>query len=455
MRHGVFGPIGKRAPARFAGAALALAAAWAAAGSAQALGRPEGRYYVDIAYAAGVLQPDTDDSHFSVRSEDADGFKLALGHVISRNWSLEAFWTDLGETVMAPDDSVIQYVEYGLMAVYNTALAGRWDLGVKLGGALLDVKWEHDFTDEGKLGLAGGISLRLPFRKFWWIDLGYDAYTRDASAVSLGIGRYFGLAPDWGQTWLATHDSGEGADIKSAVIAAVDHESAERYAPARQLAVLPDRGVRYGADTVSADKIRTIAIADLPAPAPADDVVVRTAPLSDPGRGDAGFGPPPTGDGAVRLARLEWGPYSNLERAQRAARLAKRSVGARPSLARRQRQYWFRVNVPDSRVDATRARIDAALDAASLEPDGGQVPDAPSAGEWRVQLASLADAGRAERLRSELAARGYVVVLAPLRANGRRLQAVQLLVPSRGEAQRLKRLMDREYSVRSVVLPPP
>ena len=464
MPHGVFGWINHRAltgrvgmPCWLACAGL-LAVAWLGADPAQALGRPEGRYYVDVGYAAGVLQPDTDNSHFSVRSEDTDGFKLVVGHVVNRNWGLEAFWTDLGTTVMAPDDSLIEYTEYGLMAVYHSALSGRWDVSIKLGAALLDVEWEHDFTDEGQLSLAGGISLRLPFRKFWWMDLGYDAYTRDASAVSLGIGRYFGLAPDWGQAWLATQDSGDEAGVRSVVTAAVDHESAKRHGSARQLAALPDRVIEHGGDRVSSDKIRTISIADAPESAVYPGVrAARPVPLAD----DA----PATGGGLLRLARLTWGPYSNLERAQRAGKLVKRSVGARPVLARRDQQYWVRVSLPDTRAASARERADIALRAASLAPDAPgpgllsrppNVAPAPafSEGMWRVQLASFADAGRAESLRATLAGQGYSVVLVPRRSGGRHLQAVQILVRSRDEAQRLKRLMDREHRLRSAVLPP-
>ncbi len=462
-----------RHSARYARHALSLAlacAAWLAWTDAQAQARAEGRYYLELGYASGLLQPDTDDSHFSVAEERPAGFKIAAGHVINRQWGLEAFWTDLGETVMAPDDSVLKFTQYGLFGVYNTPLAGRWDLSLKFGAAVLDAKWRHDFSDEGRINPAGGITLRLPFQRYWWLALSYDAYTRDAAAVAFTIGRYFGIAPDWGQAWLASQDTGAEGNLRTTAIAAVDHAATEQHAGARQLAVLPDRAAaRDNLISSSGEKIRTISVADVPEPVTfAGSPSARAAPLRE-GRDDVGgFGPPPAGGGALQLDRLEWGPYSNLERAQRAAKLARRSTGDKPTLTRRQGRYWLRLNVPDARVPLVRERIDAALRAASLRPDATAAPPAIPArpasaspaspagagGKWRVQLASFADVQRAEQMRSALAARGYAAALVQRRSKGRLLQSVQVSLPSRQAAQRFRRWADREYRVRSVLLRP-
>ncbi len=179
-------------------AALAgLAGSALLAGVAPPAGADQGQGYVGAGVGISKIEPDTSGTSYSVADDNDMGWKVLLGYDLSKYWSLEAFWADLGQSDLNPNGA-IDYRAYGLQGVlYMPGSVPGLSAFLKLGVGRLDTYSNNvPFTQVEDTQLIGGLGAEYQFANHLSVRGEYEYFDEDAQLVSVNLlGRFGGAEP--------------------------------------------------------------------------------------------------------------------------------------------------------------------------------------------------------------------------------------------------------------------
>lgn len=171
------------------------------------------RVYVGGSLMDSQLEPDTRSTGFKVGETSSSGYSLNLGYDISKHWSIETYYADLGEAGISrkADDSeagTIDYKHLGISAIGYFFNAQDMRNGNEQGSHLAR---REGLTPYGRIGIGSmDNSSRLPYTRDnnlhlhvgGGIEYGFNngvaaraeviSYDTDALAMSVGVVKRFG-----------------------------------------------------------------------------------------------------------------------------------------------------------------------------------------------------------------------------------------------------------------------
>lgn len=172
-------------------AALVLAIAFCAAVPWQA----RADAFVGAGGGLSMLDPQTGTTPFSVVDDQGFGYKVFAGidfSPISRNFSVEAFWADLGQATLTGDGR-IDYRVYGADVSFGigSEAAPRFSAFVKAGIARLDASGNIPLRQEDDTLLFFGVAGSYALGRHLFLQLEYDYFAEDAQMLSLNLVKRF------------------------------------------------------------------------------------------------------------------------------------------------------------------------------------------------------------------------------------------------------------------------
>ncbi len=180
------------------GMTLAFTAAMAIA--ADSPGQTDGfekQWYLGAGIGRSHMDPDTDETGFSVDEKHDTGYKVFAGYDFTERFSLEGYYSWLGKAELSPNGEV-KYRDFGLNALYYVYKAqqphigwgvfGRAGVGRMLNAA--DIPYERDNENHiilgfgAEYGFEDGIALRIDA----------DFYDTDARLFAINLLKRFGAS---------------------------------------------------------------------------------------------------------------------------------------------------------------------------------------------------------------------------------------------------------------------
>ncbi len=158
----------------------------------------ENRFYGGIGFGLSEMKPDTEGTTYSVADSTSMGGKLYLGYDLLDYFSVEGYYSDLGEAKMSPNGR-ISYRDLGVSGLLYLLDPGEKRSGLMMflragvGKMYNDTSLNYSRVNDShfmlgagfEYGLSGGYSLRL--------DL--DMYDKDARLATLSVMKRFGSKP--------------------------------------------------------------------------------------------------------------------------------------------------------------------------------------------------------------------------------------------------------------------
>ena len=166
-------------------------------GGAPPAGADQGQGYVGAGIGVSRVEPDASGTSYSVADDNDMGWKVFLGYDLSKYWTLEAFWADLGQSDMNPGGA-IDYRVYGLEGLlYMPGNVPGLSAFLKLGVGRLDTYSNNvPFTQVEDTQLIGGLGAEYQFANHLAVRGEYEYFDRDAQLVSVSLmGRFGGARP--------------------------------------------------------------------------------------------------------------------------------------------------------------------------------------------------------------------------------------------------------------------
>ena len=162
-------------------------------------------WYIGGGLGITELDPDTDNTGYTVTDEKDSGFKLFAGYDYSERLSVEAFYTDLGSAeigghVIKPDGE-IDYSTLGASALWyvwrNKNATGdnlRKGLQAYVHGGLsfLDNSSSVDYSQDNSFQIQYGAGIEYGMKDGLALRAAVDLYDKDAGMVYIGILKRFG-----------------------------------------------------------------------------------------------------------------------------------------------------------------------------------------------------------------------------------------------------------------------
>ncbi len=160
----------------------------------------ESKWYGGIGIGMSHLEPDTNNTIYSVSDDSSSGWKLYGGYDWNEKWSIDAYLSDLGDAGLSPNGSV-EYKDFGISALYyfhnnhgergrnlrtHLSLFGKAGLGVMKNDS--DVPYErvndtHIMLGAGlEYGFDNGIAVRAEA----------EFYDEDSQFYSISVLKRFG-----------------------------------------------------------------------------------------------------------------------------------------------------------------------------------------------------------------------------------------------------------------------
>ena len=210
-------------------------------------------WYIGGGLGITELDPDTNNTGYSVTDERDSGFKLFAGYDYSERLTVEAFYVDMGSAaigdhVIKPDGQ-IDYSTLGASALWyfwrNKEATGeslRKGLQAYVHGGLsflnndasVDYSQDNSFQVQYGAGLEYGMNNNLSFRA------GIDLYDKDAGMVFVGILKRFGKAST-------------GFERQDSVIEKQVEPTVEEVVQTQQV-IIPAVAITYDPDSDSVEK---------------------------------------------------------------------------------------------------------------------------------------------------------------------------------------------------------
>lgn len=157
--------------------------------------------YAGIGISPGMtrMEPDSNGTIYSTDDEYDSGGKIYLGYDITRRFSAEIYYSDLGEVTMNPSGS-IDYRDVGAYGLYYLYRPEESREGLSLyaalgGGKMLNkssgvpMRTDHDFH------LMAGVGAEYGLFDGWALRANLDLYDHDAQMISFGVMKRFGGKP--------------------------------------------------------------------------------------------------------------------------------------------------------------------------------------------------------------------------------------------------------------------
>jgi len=160
----------------------------------------EPRWYGGIGFGASRLDPDTNNTGFSVLDDSSIGKKLFGGYDWSDKLSLELHYTDIGEVDLSPNGS-IGYKNYGLSGLYyfynrsgDRAQKLRQDLSFfgKAGVGFMKNKSSVPNTREDDSHIMLGAGVEYGLKNGFALRAEIELFEKDAQFYSFSILKRFG-----------------------------------------------------------------------------------------------------------------------------------------------------------------------------------------------------------------------------------------------------------------------
>ncbi len=153
-----------------------------------------GSFYSGFNLGVSSLEPDISGAPtLSIDQKQDVSIKLNFGYDISEHFSVEAFWTDLGEASFSPQ-GVLSYEALGAGVIghyFYTGEARTYGSGaifLKTGFAsLLNASSDIEFENNNSVSLYYGIGTEYWLSDQWSARLGFSTYDKDASEISVGV----------------------------------------------------------------------------------------------------------------------------------------------------------------------------------------------------------------------------------------------------------------------------
>ena len=165
-------------------------------------------WYIGAGLGITELDPDTDNTGYSVSDKSDTGFKLFGGYDFTEQFSVEAFYADLGAAKLSSDfitlpDGEITYSTIGASALWyfwrNGENAGDnprkgWQAYVHGGLSFLDNSASSGikFTQDNGTQIQYGAALEYGFNNGIAVRAGLDLYDKDASMAFVSVLKRFG-----------------------------------------------------------------------------------------------------------------------------------------------------------------------------------------------------------------------------------------------------------------------
>lgn len=154
-----------------------------------------GSWYLGVGAGVSRLDPDTNDTGFSVDDKNDKAFKIFAGYDWSERISTEAYYVDLGKAEISPYGKV-EYKNFGISGLYyfhhRPEDRRDWSIYGKIGAGRMtndsDLRYErnNDYHVMFGAGIEYSISRQLALR------IGVDLFDDDAQLASFELLRRFG-----------------------------------------------------------------------------------------------------------------------------------------------------------------------------------------------------------------------------------------------------------------------
>ena len=163
-------------------------------------------WYLGVGLGATELDPDTNNTGYSVTDERDTGFKLFGGYDFSERLTVEGFYTDLGSAKLSSPfpgqpDGEIDYTTLGASALWyfwrngeNTGQNLRKGFQAYAHGGLSFINNDSslNFDQDHSVQLQYGAGLEYGFNNGIALRAGIDLYDKDAGMAFLGVLKRFG-----------------------------------------------------------------------------------------------------------------------------------------------------------------------------------------------------------------------------------------------------------------------
>jgi OOP family OmpA-OmpF porin len=164
-------------------------------------------WYLGAGFGITELDPDTNDTGYSVSDERDTGFKLFGGYDYSETLTLEGFYTDMGSAQLTspfpsqPDGSV-DYSTLGASVLWyfwrkgeNKSEDGRKGLQAYLHGGLsfLNNSSSVEYSQNNSVQVQYGAGLEYGLDNDIALRAGLDLYDKDAGMLFVGVLKRFGI----------------------------------------------------------------------------------------------------------------------------------------------------------------------------------------------------------------------------------------------------------------------
>lgn len=207
-------------------------------------------WYLGAAVGNSALDITTANTNALSVSDDSDnGTKIFFGKTIDKRFSLEGFYTNLGDlTLTTPTgNQALEYSSKGIALTAKFPLSGK--LSGILAGGLNQVKIDTDviIADKTDSGLYSGAALDYAISNGLSARLGHDSYSKDAKFTYLAINKTFGVASD-------PRKAKKAAAKKAAAKKARAQRAADKKAAAKKAASKKAKAEKAKADKLAASK---------------------------------------------------------------------------------------------------------------------------------------------------------------------------------------------------------
>jgi OOP family OmpA-OmpF porin len=164
-------------------------------------------WYLGAGFGITELDPDTNDTGYSVSDERDSGFKLFGGYDYSETLTFEGFYTDMGSAQLtspfpSQPDGTVDYSTLGASVLWyfwrngeNKDIDGRKGLQAYLHGGLsfLNNSSSVEYSQDNSVQIQYGAGLEYGLDNDIALRAGLDLYDKDAGMVFVGVLKRFGI----------------------------------------------------------------------------------------------------------------------------------------------------------------------------------------------------------------------------------------------------------------------
>ena len=149
-------------------------------------------WYIGVEVGLSHLEPETEDTSYTVTDKESNGGKIYAGFQISRRYAIEVLYASLGQAELNQNEDLsyditgvgLNYSEYSANQKVKGFVRASYVQLENSSDALFEQSNENLFT------YAAGLEYR--FTDSYSLRTEYERFSRDAHFISIGISKYFG-----------------------------------------------------------------------------------------------------------------------------------------------------------------------------------------------------------------------------------------------------------------------